>query len=295
MNIPYVAMEGFKFGCDPELFIFDSDDNPVCAEGIIPGDKENPFPVKSGAVQVDGMAAEFNIDPVSTFEEFDYNIVTVMKELKKFLPAGHTLKMLPSVTFTPDVWKSSPVLSKRLGCTPDFNAWTGGVNLPPNGNKIPRMRTASGHLHIGWREPDPSNLGDAEHVQHCRDLVKQLDWYLGSWSLQSDHDPVRRSLYGKAGACRYKPYGVEYRVLSNFWLKNKSTRQAVWDRMQQAIWDMSSFFVPDQAEALMKEKGTNFNDLLVESINSSSLPNKLVRPFEFPIITTRHSHMRKYA
>ena len=28
-------------------------------------------------------------------------------------------------------------------------------------------------------------------------------------------------MYGKAGCIRYKPYGVEYRTLSNAWLKNE--------------------------------------------------------------------------
>jgi len=49
-------------GCDPEYFvkkngIFQS------AHGLIMGDKKNPQKVRNGAVQVDGMAVEFNIDP----------------------------------------------------------------------------------------------------------------------------------------------------------------------------------------------------------------------------------------
>lgn len=279
-NLPFSAMEGFTFGCDPELFIFDEDDNPVCADGIIPGTKEEPHPVKCGAVQVDGMAAEFNINPVTTFDEFEYNIVTVMKELRKFLPKGHTLKLLPSVTFSKEVWSKAPTRAKILGCTPDFDAWSGGVNRPPNGAKIPRMRTASGHLHIGWRK---NGEVDVDHINNCRDLVKQLDWYLGSWSVRGDPDPTRRSLYGKAGACRYKPYGVEYRVLSNFWLKDKNTRQLAWDRMQQAIWDMGEHYIPKTADAY------GFNEKLIEGINSSELPRDLTDTFLFPVRTTDYS------
>jgi hypothetical protein len=65
--------------------------------------------------------------------------------------------------------------------------------------------------------------------------VKQLDWYLGGWSLKHDSDPTRRTLYGRAGACRLKSYGVEYRVLSNFWMTTADRRKAVWNRMQLAV------------------------------------------------------------
>ena len=62
---------------------------------------------------------------------------------------------------------------------------------------------------------------------------------------------------------RFKPYGVEYRVLSNFWLTNLSRRRAVWDRMQNGIWAMRDEFVPDTP------KGILYNDMMIESINES--------------------------
>jgi hypothetical protein len=282
-------MEGFTFGCDPELFIFNENGEPVGAEGIIPGNKWEPFAVNKGAVQVDGMAAEFNIDPASTFEEFDTNIVTVLKELKKFLPKGHTLKAVPAVTFSEEEWSKASEDSKELGCMPDFNAWEGNLNPPPDTSANPRTRCAGGHLHVGWTKD--ADLSDISHVLNGRDLVKQLDYYLGAWSLQKDGDPTRRSLYGKAGACRFKPYGVEYRVLSNFWVTTKTQRLAVWNRMQTAIHDMRRSFLPE-AKPINSKRSYDFSGLLVSSINNSVRDPDLEKVFRFPISTIDASYRR---
>lgn len=267
------AMDGFLFGCDPELFVTNEKGEFVTAEGLIPGTKQEPHKVTYGAVQVDGMAAEFNIDPVSSFEDFDRNITAVTKQLKAMLPKGYNLECVPSIVFDKEHWEDAPDEAKQLGCTPDFNAWTGEVNPPPYLPENPRLRTASGHLHIGWT--DDADTSSTEHLDNCRDLVKQLDWYLGGWSIHVDKDKTRRELYGKAGACRYKPYGVEYRVLSNFWLKNKATRLGVWNRMQTAIWDMAKSFVPGKA--------ADFNNVLIQTINSSERSALLERKFEYPL------------
>jgi len=271
------AMPGFTFGCDPELFVLNTEGEYVTAEGLIPGTKSEPYPVPGGAIQVDGMAAEFNIDPVDNFTDFNKNITKVVQELKKMLPKGYDLSPIPSVVFNEKAWNEAPDKAKTLGCTPDFNAWTGKVNPPPHDPDNPYLRTASGHLHIGWT--DDANLSDPQHVANCRDLIKQLDWYLGGWSLQMDPDPVRRRMYGKAGAMRFKPYGVEYRVLSNFWLTNSSRRMAVWNRMQQAIWDMREVYIPDEADKF------KFNDALIQSIDTSTRNPALENEFKFPLQT----------
>lgn len=273
-------LPGFTFGCDPELFVTNSDGVFVSAEGLIPGTKEEPYPVECGAVQVDGMAAEFNINPASSFDEFNTNISTVMKQLKKMLPKGYDLQPVSSITFTEEMWNEAPDKAKILGCSPDFNAWTGDVNPPPNDPDNPRLRTAAGHLHIGWQQD--GDTSDVEHINNCFDLVKQMDWYLGAWSINKDPDgKLRRALYGRAGACRIKPYGVEYRVLSNFWLKDATSRMQVWNRMNSAIRDMSRNFIPGSPIAVHHKY--RFNEVLIESINSSKLATALADSFTHPI------------
>jgi hypothetical protein len=274
-----IPMEGFTFGCDPELFVLNENGLAVSAAGLIPGTKEAPHPVEFGAVQVDGMAAEFNIDPVSTFEDWDRNIREVMKQLKAMLPKGYSLECSPSMTFSQEVWDASPPEAKALGCTPDFNAWTGEVNPPPSDPKNPTLRTASGHVHIGWTSD--ASMSDNVHLGNCRDLVKQLDWYCGGWSARVDPDNVRKRLYGKAGAMRYKDYGVEYRVMSNFWLKTATSRQNVWNRMNKAIHDMATVYVPDKANMSKYQ----FNDRLIQSINTGEMDKLLLERYAFPIIS----------
>lgn len=271
------GVDGFLFGCDPEMFVKDAEENLVSAVGLIPGTKKEPFKVEGGSVQVDGMAAEIGINPARTFEEFNNNIVTVVKQLKAMLPKGYGLVVEPSVRFSQSVMDSQPDEAKVLGCEPDFNAWTGEINPYPDTSTDPLLRTASGHLHVGWTDEDMP-VTDELHLMHCRDLVKQLDWYLGAWSVQKDSDVTRRKLYGKAGAFRPKPYGCEYRVLSNFWLKDKETRRIVWNRMQMAISQMRSV---EHAKRYAER-----NEEIRNIINEGNKDSPMFHEFNYPLVRT---------
>lgn len=62
--------------------------------------------------------------------------------------------------------------------------------------------------------------GREEEIQN---LVQFLDVVVGNVCVlldQGEGATKRREAYGRAGCFRYTPYGVEYRVLSNFWLKH---------------------------------------------------------------------------
>lgn len=264
----------FTFGADPEGFIFKGAE-PVPAYGIIPGTKQSPHPVKQGAVQVDGMAAEFNINPAKTFEEFNDNVETVISELKSFLPSGYSLRFIPSVVFSEAAFDSTPDDNKELGCSADFNAWDNSVNPPPVPEN-PFMRCAGGHLHTGWTENQEL---DAQHISDCNDLIKQMDWFLGFWSLSQDADNNRRKLYGKSGACRYKPYGVEYRVLSNFWVSTKALRLQIWNRWVAAVNTMATIYMP--------ESSRGDNNLLRNCIDQSHFDQELASLYSFPLLSLR--------
>lgn len=230
MTIP----ETLRIGADPELFVFKGA-MPVSAHDLLPGTKTKPFPVMGGAVQVDGTAAEFNINPAASFEEFNENISQVLEKLQEMLPPDHYLKAQSYVEWPEEYFEKLPFTAKELGCMPDFDAWTGRRNPKPRLKQRPTLRTAAGHLHIGFTEG--ASLQDPEHIRNCQRMAQLMDWHVGAWSTVIDPDSTRRLLYGKAGACRYKSYGVEYRTLSNFWVLDPNLRYEVWNRTMAACAD----------------------------------------------------------
>lgn len=203
-------------GADPELFLQDRDGKFVSAHNLVPGSKREPHKVHKGAVQLDGTAFEFNIDPASSAKEFLSNIKTVTEQMREMVP-GYNIVCEPVATFDDDyfMWEI-PGYAKELGCDPDYDAYTMEPN--PRPDQQVTFRTGSGHVHIGWTNGmDPM---DPKHFELCGAMARQMDYYLGVYSLLWDPDPTRRQLYGKAGAFRPKPYGMEYRTLSNRWLQS---------------------------------------------------------------------------
>ena len=64
---------------------------------------------------------------------------------------------------------------------------------------------------------------DVKVFQEYEKLIYLLDIIVGNTSVLLDRNPLsaeRRKVYGRAGEFRLTNYGVEYRVLSNFWLKS---------------------------------------------------------------------------
>lgn len=219
-------------GADPELFVMQNG-KFVSAYGLIQGDKKNPLKVDRGAVQVDGMALEFNIDPAESVDEFYMNMSTVMQVLKSMVPE-HEFALVPVAEFGKEYIDLQPAEAKELGCDPDFDAWTSRVNEKPNMD-LP-FRTASGHVHIGWCEG--ASVEDGNHIQACEAVARQMDFFLGLPSLIFDSDTKRREMYGNPGCYRPKTYGVEYRTLSNAWLKTENLIKWVYRNTQKGMQEL---------------------------------------------------------
>jgi hypothetical protein len=214
-------------GADPELFIRDTGTGRfVSAHDVVPGSKHQPFPVQDGAIQVDGVAAEFNIEPASTVEEFLASIHSVVDSMSKYVLQKSTKYELvaePTALFDKKYFRKLPHHAKELGCDPDYNAWDDGKPNESPATKEP-FRTGGGHIHVGWTEGmTPDNI---QHYFDCINMTKELDVALFVPSLLWDNDQRRRQLYGRMGSFRPKHYGVEYRPLSNAWMRNPEV--AAW-------------------------------------------------------------------
>jgi hypothetical protein len=223
----------FSVGADPEAFMGMKEGTEikfVSAHNAVPGTKEKPFLVDKGAVQVDGMALEFNIDPAYSFEEFKGNLDTVQNTLKGMI-GDHVFLEDASVFFNEDFTKDIPDLNLMLGCSSDYNGWTMGENPSPDATEM--MRTAGGHIHIGGFPTDSPFA--TEHFSLCAKLARTLDETLGVYSILWDKDDKRRSMYGQAGSFRPKSYGMEYRTLSNKWIFNEKLVRFVYDSIEEAL------------------------------------------------------------
>lgn len=228
-----------QLGCDPELFVRSKATGlSVPAVGMVPGTKKEPFAVPDGAVQIDGLALEFNTAPALTANQFDYNIGSVLGCLEQMIPDDVEFDIRGSTIFDTALLADLPRESLELGCDPDYSAYTMGENprpVPPEAG----LRTASGHIHIGLGMfPDWRN---ERHFDDMARLCRALDRFVGLQSVIIDPDPVRRVLYGRAGAMRIKEYGMEYRVPSNGWIKSSEDRKLMFHRVNQTIeWLMKA-------------------------------------------------------
>jgi hypothetical protein len=228
----------YSIGADPEGFIRNKKNGQfISAHNLIPGDKHVPHAVKNGAVQRDGVAAEFNIHPATTVDQFSENIFGVYNELLRMVKTkskDYELVFEPTATFQRAYFsRNVPAYAKVLGCDPDFDAYSLSPNEKPKTTEP--FRTGAGHIHIGWAKEGEHFNPDAAHMEECSERVKQLDLALYIPSLLWDNDQKRRELYGKVGSFRPKPYGVEYRPLSNKWVLNPKLHRYIFNTIQISL------------------------------------------------------------
>ena len=210
-----------SIGCDPELFVYDNQHKHfVSGHDFVPGTKQMPRQIEGGAIQADGVAAEFNIEPATSEDEFSTRIIEVVNSLDVMVftyNPEYVLKAVPTAEFSKKYFKSLPQEATILGCEPDFCAYTGKKSPKPQGKNL-LFRTGAGHVHCGWTFGE--DIFDEGHLKDCMFVVKTMDAVLYASSFLWDNDNRRRQLYGKMGTFRPKPYGVEYRPLSNVWVRD---------------------------------------------------------------------------
>jgi hypothetical protein len=216
-----------RLGADPEVFLKDRNNKHLSVIGMIGAGKEDPLQVagmpKGFTLQEDNVALEFGQPPASTADEFVFNTRAAMLAGLSTLK-GKRFSRLSCTVFEED--QMGTPMAHIFGCEPDFDAYSGKKNTKP----VPPhkfMRSAGGHVHI--------EMPKKTTMKEKRLLVRAMDLYLGVPSVLMDSGSERRQLYGKAGCFRYKPYGVEYRTLSNFWIFKKHLTKWVWNQTARAL------------------------------------------------------------
>lgn len=228
-------MVQFSIGADPEFFLRKDGQN-VSAHGLVEGTKDVPHKLERGAVQIDGTALEFNIDPANTLDEFNKNLDTVLDQVRQLIPKEYEFVFNAVHEYDKDYFDTIPADNLILGCEPDYDAYTGEINNPPNPEVT--FRTGAGHVHFGWR--NDADVQDKSHLLDCRTVILMADSLIGYPLLLLEPKNKRNELYGKAGAFRPKPYGCEWRTASNFWLSDPDLRDFVFLQTQEIAKRLNS-------------------------------------------------------
>lgn len=218
-----------QFGCDPEFF-FTRRGKVIGSERVL--DMETglliPRPLGSKNASMANMESKFIVDGVQAElnpradtcrarlgNEISHCFTVLREELKK----DKTI----SVCFNNTVKvpkKELESLDKRsriLGCSPSFNTDEQiSGKLPENAATKP-IRSAGGHIHLGRGDITVKAFDNPPR------LVNMLDIIVGNTCVMLDRDEgnvERRKTYGRAGEFRVPAHGIEYRTLSNFWLRS---------------------------------------------------------------------------
>lgn len=209
-----------KIGSDFELPIYNHMTGEyVSGIGLVGGTKSDPLSIGNRCYrQEDNVAAEFNIPPVTSLSDFKYYINYCIEQgeaILQRLNKGYRFDVVSSAYY-PETELDNPK-AWEFGCEPSICAYDGEIYAPSAPEST--LRTFGFHIHISTN-------------QDAFDVIKRMDYFLGVPSLEKDPDTERRSIYGRAGDCRIKDYGVEYRVLGSYMLNHLDF---VWEATREAL------------------------------------------------------------
>jgi hypothetical protein len=220
-----------KIGCDPELFLYDNIKKrivPAC--GIVEGSKESPIVLKNGGmVQLDGTVLEFGTPPVDpTGLNFSKALIETLNIIRKQLFDKHgdryELRCGAVAAYSSkDIRVGHAGL--MVGCSPQYILSDGrrvirGI-LHSSGTISPRKVPIGGHIHFGFvDEMVGRKVMDYSALRFIRAL-NRLNISSFITDVPCDATKTRNSVMNFVEftpTIRIKPYGVEFRNLSSYWL-----------------------------------------------------------------------------
>jgi hypothetical protein len=215
------------FGADPEIFLRSKSTGKIIeSREIIPSagipvyyrnDPANGLVI--GKIVRDGVQVELQPLRASCRQTFSSYVKTLLLKLED-LAWIHNVELCYDtvVTFTKEELKQMSAESRRLGCQPSQNIY----GMPPlQVDEDYPVRSAGGHIHLGYPQQFASGIAKDYLDRPIERQIALLDVCVGLPSVILDRTPQqeRRQTYGRAGEYRMQPHGLEYRTLSNFWLR----------------------------------------------------------------------------
>lgn len=228
---PIFTVPTVRFGCDPEFFFQDGKGSIVGAEKVLDTSGKlvytSPFASNSAFV-LDGVQVELNPAAQTCRAYMGNEIKAAMIALKAHLAGKEVSACFNSVIeIDKEELASLSEASRRFGCAPSNNAYNVNAKIHANPAKYMK-RAAGGHLHFGISTKSYVE-GSIQRTQYeqlweARErVIPLLDIIVGNTCVMIDRHPLaaeRRKNYGRAGEYRLPSHGIEYRTLSNFWLRS---------------------------------------------------------------------------
>ena len=194
-------------GCDPEIFVTDKKGKVIPATTFLQDKKASP------SMFYDGLQAEFCPVAASCLEQLGEQVRKALMAVRNTAQSHNPdarLSIQNTIQLTPAEMRKLSEEDIRFRCSTSMNIYNDGGELPEARAYL--WRFAGGHIHVGCGSQPP---------QVIRSMVRAMDGFLGvaAVSLAASFDnPERRRMYGRAGEFRVPGHGLEYRVLSNYWL-----------------------------------------------------------------------------
>lgn len=300
-----VSNRAIALGCDPEFF-FRMGGKIIEAEKILPEEglsytklhESSEFGLSSvvsspngGKVTIDGVQAEINPRAHKSVAGLASEMGSCIKHLSQNAEiGGYALDFSQIVHLDDSDLSKLSEKSVKFGCSASKNINIVGDSIITVDPKKYNYRSAGGHVHIGSLEQFDAVY---EALRQPERVVRLLDILLGNTCVMIDRSEgniERRKVYGKAGEFRTPPHGLEYRTLSNFWMRNY--------QLMSFVFEMSRLCVNLVADNLDKrfvmlsdmddiQKAINNNDAKLAKKNFDKIKDALVKVVggssEYPI------------
>jgi len=240
-NIASTGLAGTSItsGTDPEIFVVDADGEVIPAWDFLPAEKDSGKRLIAVAqwghytppAFWDGVQAEMAPGARACLEQLHDNIQAGLYHILHAARAKHSkakLSVLNTVRLSETLLQNAKTEHLQFRCSPSMNIYNESDGMLPDFRKFP-YRFAGGHIHIGlYSLPAPIT----SEIIHALDSILAV----AGVSMAADIDtPERRKMYGKCGEFRLPKHGIEYRVLSNFWLCHPAISHLTFELMRQTV------------------------------------------------------------